>query len=140
MKKHDCALALLCIVNQIQDYARHNHRQFVMRHLAAWHARHRKPFTRYPAHIRRILDPSDPSFSFSDDANNTMAKLLGEYLDTHPPKPAKWFEIKAQTRTRRREKMAETRRRNKNLRKASTLRNVRRKIETKRGRGRPRKA
>lgn len=33
------AFELICIVDQIHDYAIHRHRDFVMKHLEAWYAR-----------------------------------------------------------------------------------------------------
>ncbi|KFY90104.1 hypothetical protein V500_05298 [Pseudogymnoascus sp. VKM F-4518 (FW-2643)] len=47
VKDFSRAFELICIVDQIQDYAVNIHRPFVMNHLEAWHARHQKTLYRY---------------------------------------------------------------------------------------------
>ncbi|PKK40972.1 hypothetical protein CI102_15222, partial [Trichoderma harzianum] len=42
VKEWGRAFDLICIVDQIQDFAVHHHRPFVMKHLEAWHTRHQK--------------------------------------------------------------------------------------------------
>ncbi|CAK7216855.1 hypothetical protein SEUCBS140593_003004 [Sporothrix eucalyptigena] len=37
VRNADAALVLLCLVDQIHDYAQHRHRKFVMQHLHAWY-------------------------------------------------------------------------------------------------------
>ncbi|KAF4610405.1 hypothetical protein G7Y89_g15713 [Cudoniella acicularis] len=60
---HDCegdvkefsrAFDLICIVDQIQDYAVNHHRPFVMNHLEAWHARHQKTLEPCKKAVREI--------------------------------------------------------------------------------------
>jgi AT hook motif len=42
VKEFSRAAELICIVDQIHDYAVNYHRSFVINHLEAWHARHQK--------------------------------------------------------------------------------------------------
>lgn len=74
------AFDLICIVDQIQDYAVNHHRPFVMNHLEAWHARHQKnlgPFKQTVREMRTatsninvVNEDSDASGSDSNDINN----------------------------------------------------------------------
>ncbi|KAF4946670.1 hypothetical protein FGADI_11018 [Fusarium gaditjirri] len=42
VKVPDNAMSLICIMNQVHDYATDQHRPFVMRHLEAWHSKHER--------------------------------------------------------------------------------------------------
>ena len=42
VKQFSGAYDLICIVDQIHDYAVNNHRELIMKHLEAWHVRHEK--------------------------------------------------------------------------------------------------
>ncbi|KAI0544461.1 hypothetical protein F4679DRAFT_564670 [Xylaria curta] len=42
VKNWSRAFDLICIIDQIQDYAAHQHRPFVLKHLEAWHSKHQR--------------------------------------------------------------------------------------------------
>ncbi|KAH8743670.1 hypothetical protein F5883DRAFT_592145 [Diaporthe sp. PMI_573] len=90
----DRASELIHIVDQIQEYATHIHRHFVMKHLEAWHARHTRTFT--------------------SSAGPTNAIGSGD--------TATWAIIKAQSEQLKRKRAAETRRHAKNLREVRAVR------------------
>lgn len=79
VKKHSCALDLICIVDQKQDYASSHHGQFAMRHLEVWHSRHRKTFASLHAKLRRFLDVVNIGSTEADH----MTVRLYDYLDNH---------------------------------------------------------
>ena len=54
VKEFSRAYDLICIVDQIQDYAVNQHRPFVMKHLEAWHARHQKTLEPVKEAVREI--------------------------------------------------------------------------------------
>jgi hypothetical protein len=54
VKEFSRAFDLICIVDQIQDYAVNHHRPFVMNHLEAWHARHQKTLDPIKKAVREI--------------------------------------------------------------------------------------
>lgn len=80
VKEFSRAFDLICIVDQIQDYAVNHHRPFVMNHLEAWHARHQKTpeplkkavreINTATAHMDVVHEDSDISRFDSDDTSN----------------------------------------------------------------------
>lgn len=72
VKEFSRAFDLICIVDQIQDYAANHHRPFVMNHLEAWHARHQKNLEPTKKAIREI----DTATSYMDlvhEGSNTSS-------------------------------------------------------------------
>ena len=78
VKEFGRAYDLICIVDQIQDYAVKYHRPFVMDHLEAWHARHQKTLELWKRAVREInaataymdMEGSDISGFDSDDMSS----------------------------------------------------------------------
>jgi hypothetical protein len=62
VKEFSRAFDLICIVDQIQDYAVNHHRPFVMNHLEAWHARHQKALEP----IKRYVRDMGPAAAYMD--------------------------------------------------------------------------
>ncbi|KAL1857448.1 hypothetical protein VTK73DRAFT_8093 [Phialemonium thermophilum] len=115
VKEFSRAFDLICIVDQIHDYAVKHHRPFVMRHLEAWHARHENP------------DSSGESCSFE-----VIASLMGFHS-----KLPEWFRLKELSKMTRQEKARQTRERNRELRQSQDPNH--RSLGKQRGRGRPAK-
>jgi hypothetical protein len=107
----DRASELIHIVDQIQDYATHTHRHFVMKHLEAWHARHTRTFT--------------------SSTGSTNATGSGD--------TATWAIIKAKSEPLKTKRAAETRRHAKNLCEVSAMQAARGKMKKRLG-GRLRRA
>ncbi|KAK4124722.1 hypothetical protein N657DRAFT_632691 [Parathielavia appendiculata] len=134
VKQFSRAYDLICIVDQIHDYAVNNHREFVMKHLEAWHARHEK--TRQPHASRSSAETlpagrkpmdgtSDRSEDESSESDGTDAEDRNKPgdvdadhldglmdLDTGLPE---WFLLKQRSKWARQDKAQETRERNRKL-------------------------
>lgn len=155
VKEFSRAFDLICIVDQIHDYAVKNHRPFVMRHLEAWHARHEKSLEPIRSALRldaaisedsmpEDMESSDSSDSDSDGENpdssgescdfEVIASLMGGFHSKLP----EWFHLKESSKTTRQEKARQTRERNRKLRQPQDPNN--RSPGKQRGRGRPAKA
>ncbi len=133
VKEFSRADDLICIVDQIHDYAVNNHREFVMKHLESWHVRHEQ--TRQPRssaqtiHVGNSTDETcDRSGSSetdgadaedgnkSRDAEDYLDRLMN--LDTRMPE---WFLLKESSKVARQAKAQNTRERNRKLRGSSPL-------------------
>lgn len=121
-KKWHYAFDLICIVDQIHDYAAHKHRPFVMKHLEAWHSRYRT------AAYNKRQTPS--SIAFDILAAEVYRSLRG---------PPRWEQLKESTNNARKEKSMATRQRNIKLRKLAQALDTESQLDNKpkRGRGRP---
>lgn len=82
VKEFSRAFDLICLVDQIQDYAVNHHRPFVMNHLEAWHARHQKtlePIKKAVTEINALYADMYPAkedskmsgFDFDDISNDS---------------------------------------------------------------------
>lgn len=144
------AFDLICIVDQIQDYAANHHRPFVMNHLEAWHARHQKTLEPFKEAIREINTaysenfPGDSNISGfnSDDSNSSSNDFdeLAELFHHGPIKRAEWLRLKARSNNARQEIANETRKRNRRLLEITQAPKSVEEPQKKRPRGRPRKA
>jgi hypothetical protein len=152
VKEFSRAFELICIVDQIQDYAVNHHRPFVMNHLEAWHARHQKTLEPIKKAVREINnltanmdvahEDSDMSGFDSEDSNGNPYDYeeLAELFQVGPDKPAEWLRLKEQSKNARQEIANETRKRNRSLLElAQAPKSASEPPET-RPRGRPRKA
>ncbi|KAM5358076.1 hypothetical protein ACJZ2D_015613 [Fusarium nematophilum] len=121
VKQANYAIELICIIDQVHDYATQQHRPFVMKHLEAWHDRHKRTTNLVAA-----------------DDNPFMASLFD--LSPNMPQP-EWSRLKAESKMTRSEKAQQTRAHNQELRGLATqapeLKNT---LGQKRARGRPPKA
>ncbi|KAH6623083.1 hypothetical protein F5144DRAFT_352850 [Chaetomium tenue] len=160
VKEFSRAFDLICIVDQIHDYALNVHRPFVMQHLEAWHARHEKflePEGPSPDTLR-AANYGDGSAGMGSGATNggnshgfnrpiQIEKILN--LAGFGKKP-EWFNLKRASLERRTDKAQMTREHNRDLRNFARIRRVMdaglRPAQTeatnggrKRGQGRPRK-
>jgi len=63
------AFDLICIVDQIHDYAVNHHRPFVMNHLEAWHARHQKTLEPIKKAVREINTPTAYMHAVHEDSD-----------------------------------------------------------------------
>ncbi|KAH0523231.1 hypothetical protein TsFJ059_008266 [Trichoderma semiorbis] len=77
VKEWGRAFDLICIVDQIQDFAVHHHRPFVMKHLEAWHARHQK--TKTPA--KGVIQQSNATTAYMDVPDEDSVKADSNPLD-----------------------------------------------------------
>lgn len=140
VKEWGRAFDLICIVDQIQDFAVHHHRPFVMKHLEAWHARHQKTKEPVKEAIRTAnattadmdipdedsakvdsnpLDGGNTSLDPHADLDMKDSVLIDEelaYLNSTTPA---WWRLKSATEFIRRDMSNETRRRNRSLREAA---------------------
>ncbi|PNP51628.1 hypothetical protein THARTR1_07745 [Trichoderma harzianum] len=165
VKEFSRAFDLICIVDQIQEYAVHHHRPFVMKHLEAWHTRHQKMIQAAKGAIRETnattaymdmseddsdkvdsnpldggntsLDPHPDSDVKDFDVNNVDRFEQLVYLDYS--EPAEWFLLKLRTDITRRDMSNETRRRNRSLREAARASEAAKQTAKTLARGRPRK-
>jgi hypothetical protein len=155
-------------VDQIQDYAVHHHRPFVMNHLEAWHARHQKTLKPCKEAVREINtatsytdvahERSDiTDFDSSDISNDSFMSEMGDFdsddsdsssydfdeiaelFGIGPSKPAECLRLKEQSKNATREMANETRKRNRSLKIAQAPKSTKEPEKT-RPRGRPRKA
>ncbi|KAI1120973.1 hypothetical protein F5Y10DRAFT_257328 [Nemania abortiva] len=122
---------LIRIVDQIQNYAAHQHRPFVLKHLEAWHSKRQKSSEHVKSSIRALnnLGPDEPYDIYDIRIPFGASKL------------PKWMELKWDSRASRRDKAMLTRQRNRKLREPAQARDAESQSdnEPKRGRGRPRK-
>lgn len=84
VKEFSRAFDLICIVDQIQDYAVNQHRPFVMNHLEAWHARHQKtldPFKKAFCEINTAAANMDMSNEDSDTSGFDSDEISNESYD-----------------------------------------------------------
>lgn len=152
----DDALDLICIVDQIHDYAVHHHRQFVMKHLEAWHTRHQKtlePTKRLLEAMHEICldfeDECSSSASSDEDLDMIDATPLTPDASRRPwdvderaalfyfkSKPTQWSIVKEKSKCARQRMANETRRRNRGHLGTKTPTGP----ETRKPRGRPPKA
>jgi hypothetical protein len=156
VKEFSRAADLICIVDQIHDYAVNYHRSFVINHLEAWHARHQKtmePRQRAVLEINAATAYTDVAHEDSDisdfdsddfDKDSEMGDFDSDDIDSSsydfgPNKPAEWLRLKEQSKNARREIANETRKRNRSLKIAQAPKSAKEPEKT-RPRGRPRKA
>ncbi|GAM43803.1 hypothetical protein TCE0_060f18913 [Talaromyces pinophilus] len=151
VKEFSRAFDLICIVDQIHDYAVNNHRPFVMRHLEAWHARHEKSLEPVRSALRldaaisedSMSEDMESSDSDSDDENSDSSGqsydfgVIASLMEFHSKLP-EWFHLKESSKMTRQEKARQTRERNRKLRQSQDPNN--RSPGKQRGRGRPAKA
>lgn len=154
VKNKENALELICLVDQIHDYATKQHRPFVMKHLEAWHHRHKRTKVAAPnwkSHMtaeQAIASTSEGLYSSSDeDISSSVSspgpnkKVVMSDVELYPNVPLpKWYILKDRSISTRNEKARQTRFHNRMLRRIDT--ESRKKTNTpeqKRGRGRPRK-
>lgn len=125
--------ALICIVDQIHDYAIHQHRDFVMKHLEAWYARDnafKRGFESLVSDNENLDTDRDSSFGLDDADLVNLGKEnlnLNENEDAGPsinlvdPDDAglnlrervpEWFWLKEEMRISRNDKAQSTRARN----------------------------
>ncbi|KAL7906939.1 hypothetical protein GGI35DRAFT_487408 [Trichoderma velutinum] len=131
----DCRQArdLICIVDQIQDYAVHHHRPFVMNHLEAWHTRHQrtKDEDPYKNGVRKLEAARD----LKGDVWFHQQHI--ELLKSTPIKSPEWSKLKLYSKFNRQEIANETRRRNRSLREAARFSETAKEAEIALARGRP---
>lgn len=146
------AFDLICIVDQIHEYAVNHHRSFVMNHLEAWHARHQKeiePLKRIFLGLDKIgIDPPDRSSNSPDsdedldmdgsDSNSDVIKCLHDIdelarLFDAKSKLPQWLLLKERSKYARQQMANETRRRNRGQLETNSSKSP----ETRRPRGRP---
>ena len=154
VKQFSGAYDLICIVDQIHDYAVNNHRELIMKHLEAWHVRHektRQPSTSsaQPLHAGKPTDGSsdrsDSSESDGTDAEDGnkphgFEDHLGLLMDFDTTMP-EWLLVKERSKSARQAKAQETRQRNRRLRRPiSSLYTDDDSPEQKEGQRRPQKA
>jgi hypothetical protein len=154
VKQSNCAFDLICIVDQIQDYAANTHRPFVMKHLEAWHARHerllepvRSPRRVFPSanskegisKDRELSDP-DPDNSADSDESRDL-ELLTSLIESSSKVP-EWLRLKQASNMTRQDKAQQTRERNRNMKFSENIRSRINAIspEKKRGLASPTKA
>ncbi|KAI5456645.1 hypothetical protein BGZ63DRAFT_467840 [Mariannaea sp. PMI_226] len=140
------AFELICIMDQVHDYAVNNHRPFVMKHLEAWHSRHEK-----------LLEADDTALNDGTSEDMELSDSDGEESDssdcdpndfeafTRPIKSRlrllKWFDLKERSKEARGDKARQTREHNRKLRKLSRSRGIdNTPTKKKRRRGEPPKA
>jgi hypothetical protein len=160
VKEFSRAFDLICIVDQVQDYAVNHHRPFVMNHLEAWHARHQKTLEPLKIAIHELNiaykdtfhgrsdlsgfdsdDISSVSYDFDEDSESSYDfDELAELFPDGPNKPAEWLHLKEQSKNARQEMANETRKRNRSLLKVSQAPKIVKEPQKTRPRGRPRKA
>ncbi|KAK3293175.1 uncharacterized protein B0H64DRAFT_403672 [Chaetomium fimeti] len=124
IKDFSRAFELICIVDQIHDYAVNDHRTFVMKHLEAWHARHEKSLGPEGS----LLDRADTlraavqggGTSDGEDSDTSAMSIDIEdiigLMASDDEKIPEWFRLKQKSKSARVDKAQRTRARNRNLR------------------------
>lgn len=156
------AFDLICIVDQIHNYAINHHRPFVMKHLEAWHARHQKTLEL----MKQAVQENDIANSSMDADNEDLCGLdsgdinsdlwdfdqdfemsgsddtdkISEIFGLLPNKPAEWLRLKEQSQIARVNASNKTRERNRDLLKVAPAVQEAEKQRKARSRGRPPKA
>ncbi|KAL5087463.1 hypothetical protein Trisim1_007861 [Trichoderma cf. simile WF8] len=141
VKEWGRAFDLICIVDQIQDFAVHHHRPFVMKHLEAWHTRHQKMIRSF----NEVTPQTNATTAYMDKPDKDSGKVDSNPLDGgnaspdphadldkkdfplnneqlayfYRNKPTEWYRLKSTTEFIRRDMSNETRRRNRSLREAA---------------------
>ncbi|KAK4145487.1 uncharacterized protein C8A04DRAFT_10624, partial [Dichotomopilus funicola] len=134
VKQFSRAFDLICIIDQIHEYAAKHHREFVMKHLEAWHTRHEKSqdakeylpdafFTACEAIENMDLSDSDEVDSELDSTSgeSDSSSISFHYGDLDWQQelnwePPMWYRLKAESKTARQDKVRQTRERNRKLR------------------------
>ena len=131
VKDFSRAFDLICIVDQIQDYAINTHRPFVMQHLEAWHARHEKSFPGDPEESSRAtihgagssdMGPGTPSGENPDNSGQWIN--IESILELIEKKKPEWLRLKDRSKARRRNKAQMTRGRKEDLRELGQERQI----------------
>ncbi|KAM7190145.1 hypothetical protein V8F33_009622 [Rhypophila sp. PSN 637] len=128
------AFELICIIDQIHEYAANHHREFVMKHLEAWHTRHEKAEDAKERLLSALFTTDETSEdmeqSDSDEADWELNSSCGDSdssgINFHSENLArqlalnielpKWFHLKEKSKRTRQDKARQTRERNKRLR------------------------
>lgn len=119
------AYDLICIMDQIHNYAVNQHRSFVMEHLEAWHARHEKllldalpPLKELNSAWARAGGMDDDVTEDSNAEFNPLAFLACmEVVFKQAENRPEWLRLKEDSKTAKIGKARATRERNRKLRK-----------------------
>lgn len=144
------AYDLICIVDQVHDYAVNQHREYLMKHLEAWHARHEKSLipTKPPRSTLNAAVPlqeekgagaTDLQQDVSDDEEDEDDPFWNIFSKTLIGTP-EWLRLKEGSIMTRQDMARQTRQQNKRLHQAVQPQNVDASSSTttkKRGSGRP---
>lgn len=138
------AIELICIVDQIHEYATKQHRPFVMKHLEAWHDRHKRTMKTTAPGVDASNGTSTDLYPGNDEDDSSsadsldfddMASLFDLNIEMHPPE---WSRLKGESTMIRNEKARQTRARNQGLRDlASRAQKLKKTPAQKRAKGRP---
>ncbi|KAH6619652.1 hypothetical protein B0J18DRAFT_434662 [Chaetomium sp. MPI-SDFR-AT-0129] len=128
------AFDLICIIDQIQEYAAKHHREFVMKHLEAWHTRHEKSQDA-KEHLPKALFTAGETIenmdlSDSDEVDSELDSSSGEsdsssnsfhfgdlvWQQALNSKPPMWLHLKEESKTTKQDRVRQTRERNRKLR------------------------
>lgn len=103
VKCFSSAYDLICIVDQIHDYAINHHRPFVIKHLEAWHARHQRLIESAEIPVggssaqeseAMILDGSN-----SEDGRSNALRTAANKNDwNQAPEVAEWYRLKQRSK------------------------------------------
>lgn len=119
VKEFSRAFELICIVDQIQDYAVNHHRPFVMNHLEAWHARHQKnqePMKNMVHEFETRIASMNVDISDGDsDISDSDFDVLAEPFYLSPNKSPEWLRLKELSKKIKKEMANQTRKRNQTL-------------------------
>ncbi|KAF7555567.1 hypothetical protein G7Z17_g2048 [Cylindrodendrum hubeiense] len=144
------AIQLICIVDQIHEYATNEHRPFVMNHLEAWHERHKRTAKTVALHdqaaLLGLLSTEDLHSESDEDETSSVDHLKSDdmesLIDLEPDMDQpEWARLKKESKMARNKKAQQTRARNREVQATtSRVQELAQTLEPKRPRGCPPKA
>ncbi|KAH6887635.1 hypothetical protein B0T10DRAFT_461073 [Thelonectria olida] len=148
------SVALNLLNDCIHNYASKEHRPFVMKHLEAWHDRHKRTVKfaapddhAFKAALPSLVSASEDRYSRNDEDESPSASSLdfddmASLFNLNPHmRPPEWSRLKTESKMTRSEKAQQTRARNRELRDlASRAQKLEKSPGQKRARGRPPKS
>lgn len=113
VKSFSAAYDLICIVDQIHEYAINYHRPFVIKHLEAWHARHQRlvASTDVPmdGSSAQESEATDLNTSNAEDGGNNALRIAANEDDWNQAERAEWYRLKQRSKAIQDAKMKDSR-------------------------------
>lgn len=121
VKSFRTASDLICIIDQIHEYAINHHRPFVIKHLEAWHARHQRLIasTDVPVGGSSAQESEAAGLNTSnseDGGSNALRTAANENDSNQASEWAEWYRLKQRSKVIKDAKTKDSRKRNRKRR------------------------
>lgn len=116
VKSFSAAYDLICIVDQIHEYAINYHRPFVIKHLEAWHTRHQRLIASTDVPMggssAQESEATDLNTSNAEDGGNNALRIATNEDDwNQASERAEWYRLKQRSKAIQDAKMKDSRER-----------------------------